>query len=43
MIAVITGDMIALRKLVNQEIWLVPLKNLLAAESVFRFGDLKES
>lgn len=30
MIAVITGDIIASRKLVNQEKWLLPLKNLLA-------------
>ncbi|MCO5247459.1 MAG: SatD family protein [Chitinophagales bacterium] len=29
MIAVITGDIIASRKLVNQEKWLLPLKNLL--------------
>lgn len=31
MIAVITGDIIASRKLVNQEKWLSPLKNLLNA------------
>lgn len=31
MIAVITGDIIASRKLVNQEKWLLPLKNLLSA------------
>lgn len=30
MIAVITGDIIASRKLINQEKWLFPLKNLLA-------------
>jgi len=30
MIAVITGDIIASRKLVNQEKWLLPLKNLFA-------------
>ncbi len=30
MIAVIKGDIIASRKLVNQKIWLTPLKNLLA-------------
>lgn len=30
MIAVITGDIIASRKLINQEKWLSPLKNLLA-------------
>ena len=30
MIAVIKGDIIASRKLVNQATWLVPLKNLLA-------------
>jgi len=30
MIAVITGDIIATRKLVNQEKWLTPLKNLLS-------------
>lgn len=30
MIAIITGDIIASRKLVNQGIWLSPLKNLLA-------------
>jgi hypothetical protein len=30
MIAVITGDIIASRKLVNQEKWLLPLKNLLS-------------
>ncbi|NLE05631.1 MAG: AsnC family protein [Crenarchaeota archaeon] len=30
MIAVITGDIIASRKLVNQDIWLFPLKSLLA-------------
>jgi hypothetical protein len=29
MIAVITGDIVASRKLVNQEKWLLPLKNLL--------------
>lgn len=30
MVAIITGDIIASRKLVNQERWLFPLKNLLA-------------
>lgn len=30
MVAIITGDIIASRKLVNQEKWLSPLKNLLA-------------
>ncbi|MCC5917055.1 MAG: hypothetical protein JJU02_06975 [Cryomorphaceae bacterium] len=30
MIAIIKGDIIASRKLVNQEIWLSPLKSLLA-------------
>jgi hypothetical protein len=30
MIAIITGDIIASRKLINQEKWLSPLKNLLA-------------
>lgn len=30
MVAVITGDIIASRKLVNQDKWLLPLKNLLA-------------
>ena len=30
MVAIITGDIIASRKLVNQEKWLLPLKNLLA-------------
>ena len=29
MIAVIKGDIIASRKLINQEVWLQPLKNLL--------------
>jgi hypothetical protein len=29
MIAVITGDIIASRKVVNQDNWLVPLKTLL--------------
>lgn len=31
MTAVITGDIIASRKLVNQEKWLLPLKNLLGS------------
>lgn len=30
MVAIITGDIIASRKLVNQEKWLLPLKNLLS-------------
>jgi hypothetical protein len=30
MVAIITGDIIASRKLVNQEKWLIPLKHLLA-------------
>jgi hypothetical protein len=30
MVAIITADIIASRKLVNQEKWLSPLKNLLA-------------
>jgi len=31
MVAIITGDIIASRKLENQEIWLTPLKKLLSS------------